>query len=89
MNSRKGLQTAGSTTQIPDLTFITNSIAAGNVASMSMNRPSTTSAHVNALKESDTNAIADDVMKKIASEMGLIGVADLKLFEDYVNLPST
>lgn len=70
-------------TAVNDFTFITNSLAVG--ASSSNKRVNSNSG----LNDDHTNAIADDVMKKIASEMGLVGTDELNLFEDYANLPKT
>jgi hypothetical protein len=63
---------------VTDFTFITNSLH-NNATGVSGKK---------SLHEDETNEIADDVMKKIAKEMGLIGIEELNLFQDYVNIPS-
>jgi hypothetical protein len=66
-----------------DFTFITNSLAGGTAISNKK-------VNINSgLNDVHTNAIADDVMKKIASEMGLVETDELNLFEEYATLPKT
>jgi Leucine-rich repeat (LRR) protein len=86
MNTRRvGAQSPGG--QVGgDFTFITNSLV---TSSQTLNSPHGKKTHISGLREDDTNAIADDVMKKVASEMGLVGTNELALFDDYATLPKT
>jgi hypothetical protein len=86
---------------VPDYTFITNSIVTSNnftaYQKFAQQQPQPTSTtgsnNPNAsnmgLKESDRNAIADAVMRKVVNEMDLTGEEDLQLFESYAKLPPT
>jgi hypothetical protein len=64
---------------VTDFTFITNSLHNNTIGAMIGKK---------SVHDDETNEIADDVMKKIAKEMGLIGIEELDLFQDYVNIPA-
>lgn len=88
--SQKKLHYSSSSSLVPDFTFLTNSLAAGTYnpnTSLSKGITSSSALYSSALNESDTNAIADDVMKKVASEMGLVNEEDLQFFQSYTNIP--
>lgn len=71
----------------PDLTFITGSIAVNNIHHTQSGK--NIAVGMSALNEADRDAIADEVMKKVASEMGLINPRDIQLLEEYATLPPT
>jgi hypothetical protein len=71
---------------IPDYTFLTNSIATGN---LSKSITGGIQANAMTLKEADRDAIADDVMRRVVAEMGLTGDADLEAFATAATLPPT
>lgn len=76
-----------STALQPDLTFITGSIAVNNIHHTQSGK--NVGVGISALNEADRDAIADEVMKKVASEMGLINPVDIQLLEEYATLPPT
>ena len=72
----------------PDLTFITGAIAMNNIHH-SQSGKNIGVVGISALNEADRDAIADEVMKKVASEMGLINPLDIQILEEYAKLPPT
>eukprot|EP01039_Chlorochromonas_danica_P000757 gene757-821_t len=90
--------TSASVSALPDLTFITNSIAATNIAAMHMTTSSSPTAAGAAAAAGggfkgsggmDIDAIADNVMAKVALEMGLVQGEELQAFARYAHLPPT
>lgn len=77
------MSSSASAPTLPDFTFITNSIAGGNIAAAS------TREHVRGPGGMDIDEIADGVMQKVALEMGLINADELRVFEKYTRLPLT
>ena len=70
------MQPSASGASLPDFTFITNSAAVANT------NPSGAAALSN-----NVDMIADDVMQKVAQEMGLVNSAELLLLKDRAMLP--
>ncbi len=76
---QQSFQAANSGTAVPDFTFITNSLAPSNQSA----------GHINlggAIEYADTDGLADDVMMKVANEMGLLNPEDLQILEEYAHL---
>ena len=84
-----GLPNSNSSTALqPDLTFITGSIAVNNIHHTQSGK-NVGVVGISAINEADRDAIADEVMKKVASEMGLINPMDIQILEEYAKLPPT
>jgi hypothetical protein len=66
---------AAQTNYIPDLTFLTNSNSGEAGDSSDADR--------------NTDAIADDVMQRVAAEMGILNSAELLRMRDRVKMPLT
>lgn len=74
--------TASTTNIIPDLTFLTNSVGINNNGHHHHDSSSASAVR-------DTDAIADDVMQKVAAELGILNSAELLRLRDRIKLPPT
>ncbi len=72
-SQKKAAQYAAVPTYIPDLTFLTGI--------------NSSDYHGGGGNDADTDAIADDVMQKVAAQMGILNSAELLRLRDRVKLP--
>lgn len=78
--------TASTANVVPDLTFLTGSVGVVNNSPHHHHHhhhDNTASAVMN------TDAIADDVMQKVAAELGILNSAELLRLRDRIKLPPT
>lgn len=68
----------------PDMTFLTNSIAAGNFSAIN-NKEVGSGSTFYGIEKNDV--LANELMEQVADEMGLVNNEDFELFEQYTKLP--